>query len=96
MINSTGEVDGLLGSVQLMSNSSQAVAERETEKEGWGYILLEPSDVDLEQSNQASCSRGSGSRNLPVSHQLLQNLTFGTNKKTSRRVSRPLTEKGTN
>lgn len=32
MINSTGEVDGLLGSAQLMSNSSQAVAERDRER----------------------------------------------------------------
>lgn len=32
MINSTGEADGLPGSVQLMSNSSQAVAERGRER----------------------------------------------------------------
>lgn len=92
MINSRGEADGLLGSVQFMSNSNQAFAE----KEWWGYIFPETINVDLDKSNQASCSQGSVRRNLPVSHQLLQNLTFGTDKKTSQSVSRPLTEKGTN
>lgn len=64
------------GSVRLMSNSSQA----DTERDSSGiYIWPEPGDVDLEQSNQASRSRGSRRRRtFAVSHQPLPNLTQTT------------------
>lgn len=62
--NSSREVDDLLGGVQLMSNSGQAIACSGFLGGTSGkkvcnrpeYILLYPSHVDLEQSNQAPYS----------------------------------------